>query len=191
VAALSLVAFLDEVSFGERAFHISMPFIGSQKIDAVHDLFKLCFNVTLHILRWTPTPILVIGTMVSGCLLLEIAHKNKSRLLEMARNLSRAEPYFFLRVAILLLTISTFIDFDIVRYEVVFTLEELFEMNAALALVFCGINVLYTSSSKRFTRPIVTTPEIQAAPKVVMLAPDEESIAMDTDIQTTINTAKQ
>ena len=41
VGILGLIGFLDEISFGERLFDLTMPVIYEVKIDALHDFFYL------------------------------------------------------------------------------------------------------------------------------------------------------
>ncbi|HYH15412.1 MAG TPA: hypothetical protein VD794_09330 [Flavisolibacter sp.] len=143
VALLGGVAFLDEMSFGERAFNLSMPFIGSQKIDAIHDIIKLCFSITLQMLKRLPLPVLALSVTVVGGVMYLMFNRHKKRLYAMTYNIAQTEPYFFLRASIILLMAATFIDFDLFQHETLFLLEELFEMNAALALVFCCINLVW------------------------------------------------
>lgn len=42
VPVLGLVGFLDEISFGERVFHIRMPIVYGVKVDGFHDVFFSC-----------------------------------------------------------------------------------------------------------------------------------------------------
>lgn len=43
IAALGLLAFLDEISFGERLFNLKMPTIAGVKIDGAHDFIELLY----------------------------------------------------------------------------------------------------------------------------------------------------
>ena len=51
VSAVSLLGFLDELSFGERLFELKMPLICGVKIDAAHDFFVLALKVTNDLVR--------------------------------------------------------------------------------------------------------------------------------------------
>jgi hypothetical protein len=51
VSLLGMIAFLDEISFGERLLDLQMPHLGSVKIDGVHD-FAYFFSVCSAFSSW-------------------------------------------------------------------------------------------------------------------------------------------
>jgi hypothetical protein len=52
IPVLSLICFLDEISFGERIFNLTMPTVYGKKIDAVHDLASVAFKIIRDIILY-------------------------------------------------------------------------------------------------------------------------------------------
>lgn len=139
VTILSLVGFLDELSFGERIFDIKMPIIRGVKIDAVHDFLFLGYqlvgqkSIVLAIMILLPILLLAIGLILFG--------KKKVRLKELSYFFRNRPHITFIVIFGILLIISQTLDLHIVKWKLQywFVVEEVFELNAALALVFANL----------------------------------------------------
>ncbi len=140
VGALALVACLDELSFGERLFGLSMPSLGERKLDGVHDLV----NVTADFLR-APS---ILGWVVPGGLvalvavvLFVVAHRaswTRAEIWRRLRAIARDPSLTLLGVGIALAAGAILLDLHLVSFGGSRFFEELFEMNAALALAFAA-----------------------------------------------------
>jgi hypothetical protein len=140
LSAVSLLGFLDEISFGERLFHLDMPVIRGVKIDAAHDIFYLVFKEILIVSsahRYYAVLVILISLLIATLLLL----KYRSNLLKIYNYITSAPPLILAMFFVLLVFLALIIDLHILRSPVLFMLEELFEMNAALALLICGLSL--------------------------------------------------
>lgn len=147
IGILGLIGFLDEISFGERLFDLTMPVIYEVKIDGLHDFFYLGYmyvkdNVNI------PTIYLVLIVIVGFSILSVILLRHKQKLLDFVLS-RRVHPHHLLiGIAGILIFAALIVDLDIIhwqkrswqRYWVL--LEEVMEMNAALALVFANLCIV-------------------------------------------------
>ena len=131
VLVVGLIGFLDELSFGERIFGFAMPSIGRVKIDAIHDFFDLAYRYRSYSYPLTGIGGILIVTLVSYWVKLMLRHPSKG-----------LGPHYVLLMFFAALVFSaSVIDLEIVKYPPLFVLEEIFEMNAGIALVFCCLSL--------------------------------------------------
>lgn len=179
IALVGLNGFLDEISFGERIFHFTPPVIGGVQFDAVHDIVEIIYkNVP-----FTPGLLAVIGVFVTVpviWLLMRLFKGGWDRAVEkVVRCFSTPTPYFMLLFVFFLGTAIVF-DLDALPVShwyrrLFFSLEEVFEMNAAFDLCLFSFS-LYQSSiqGKRATAARANSfGEAQPAPQ------PSEAIARD------------
>src|SRR3990172_817979 len=130
ISGLALLGFLDELSFGERIFGLSMPRIGGVKIDAAHDLFDLAHR------ELGKFPYLVAGIgAISAIAFFKYWSRAVTAMLGTPRH-----PHHFL-ILFFGIQILAALLIDTLEYRPLFVLEELLEMNAAIALSFCCLSL--------------------------------------------------
>lgn len=132
---LALLAFLDELSFGQRLFNLEAPKLCGYTIDAIHDLPE----VGLHQLKsfFYPHQLTAFFFLFfSASLALLLLFRFRTELLRLLRLKTYKDCYLYQTLAGFLMCIA--LSLDIVS-TLLFpkVLEELFEMNAALAVLFC------------------------------------------------------
>jgi hypothetical protein len=149
VSVVALVGFLDEISFGERLFDLSMPVVGGVKFDAVHDVIEIARENILF------TPGLPIAAAILAALL--VLWTSVKRLRKGWRNaagtslrLVTSPSTYFVLMFLFFLSAAILIDMDIVPTShwyrrLLFSLEEVFEMNAAFDLFFFCFYLYETS----------------------------------------------
>ncbi len=135
IVALGLICFLNELSFGERMFNLSMPSLMGKKIDAIHDLISPALKLLNKYLF--VNSIFTLG--IIGILIMIIILLFKYRFIIV--NTIRQTHYLFLWIFALLIVSSLFIDLDLIDNNLLQALEELMEMNAGLALLFSCLSL--------------------------------------------------
>ena len=138
LAALSVFGFLEEISYGERLFDLEMPQVDGMKIDTGHDLITLALK---WLAEWAlEHPGLAIFAMVlaglSGGVL---AWRYRATIRAIIVFVVDHPPALFLTLFGGFIACSMLIDLHLVFFNILFLMEELFEMYAALALVFCSL----------------------------------------------------
>lgn len=147
ISAVGLLGFLDELSFGEKIFGFKMPRFAGVKIDAAHDLFFLGYKlvkprVLSHI---TYVYLLIgVGAIFSGIVTLKYRYK----LMDIITNSYHKQTYILALLFAFLVFSALVIDLEIVDNNVLYMLEEIFEMNAAIALIFCCLSLYEPRISK-------------------------------------------
>ncbi len=137
VGALGLLGFLDEMSFGERVIEFSAPRLYGVEIDAAHDLFRVAYRLLTDFRYYHP----VLAYLAAGAgavVLAMLAYRYRSRLLRAASNAYRSPPCVIALLFVILVFLALVADLHILRSQLPIMLEEVFEMNAAVALLlFC------------------------------------------------------
>lgn len=136
--SLGLIGFLDELSFGERIFNLSMPSVRGVQIDAAHDFFELGFTMYRHGLDRYPVLAisLIVGALVVAGL---IIYRFRTAIKNFIGTVLTAQSYRFLMIGCILVFVALVIDLEMIHNTYLFLLEELFEMNAAFALLLGSI----------------------------------------------------
>ncbi len=132
--ALGLIGFLDEISFGERLLDLEMPRLGATKIDAVHDFFELGLNLTINLI--THHQLLVLLLLLSGLILsIIMILKFGKRFWESAIADSNYPLFIVMFIFIVLIFSALILDARLLPFSGYQAVEELFELDAALALL--------------------------------------------------------
>lgn len=146
LSVVSMTGFLDELSFGARIIGFQPPMVMGTTLDAAHDLFyigvKLVYKLTLNY------PFLMVPSMILGILLFTfILLKYRFRLMEEVKKFYIFKPSFLLAsFFIITLFLALVIDLGRIENEFLFLIEELFELNAAIALFFLIISLQRNST---------------------------------------------
>lgn len=137
VAALGFIGFLDKVGFGSRYFGFSTPVIADKPIDSIHDIPVALAKLVLR--AWQefplPTTLAVFATLI--VLTIGIWKHGKAILGSLIRHL-KFPPLILLLLSAALIALAILLDADFIRLELLVVLEEMCELNAAIALIFCA-----------------------------------------------------
>lgn len=148
VALLGLVGFLDEISFGERIFDLTMPVVLGVKVDAAHDFVAIFYLFLKDIfgLYGLVAIILGLGIIVAGLFL----YQQKYSFRDLTGNLFQTLPGQFLVLFFFFLFAATIIDLkeDYIPFVIV---EELFEMFAGFSLCLYSLSLIKTEEKQVIT----------------------------------------
>lgn len=135
----ALLAMLDELSWGDRWLKYPLPTLRNLPIDGVHDAFL----VTYDVFETHKGKVLVAYALaaVLGLAVLAWALRPGGWLRVKLRALFQHEPARYFAVAVVLIVISEILDLDLIENDALVFLEELFEFQAALALLFAGLAI--------------------------------------------------
>ena len=143
VMVLGLLGFLDELSFGQRIFGFQVPYIQGFPLDATHDLIAILL-ITINKNPYISILILLIFIFVSYYL----ARNQITYVISILKPLFFDRPYTFLIFFGVYLSIAIAIE-EVFRNlnfpaldNYLHPLEEILELNSALALLFFCLSVL-------------------------------------------------
>lgn len=141
--ACSLLGLLDEVGFGHRLFDFELPRLRHFEIDGVHDLFLVIYDVFVtdnpfYLTCYVVIPLLALA---GGIWLVRSRPRWRSRLSRIPATLRRHPPLPYFALAVVLLFVALTIDLDLIETEWLLFLEELLELNVAVALLFGGLAI--------------------------------------------------
>lgn len=136
ITSISFLGFLDEVSFGERLFSLNMPYVYGVRIDAAHDFVDVAEKMTSDFGDSYPlyANIIFFGSLF---LIISLIIKYKNKLSKIRQKNRQNPPFILLSSFVYLIILALAFDLEIVYDDAFFMMEEIFEMNAALALLMC------------------------------------------------------
>jgi hypothetical protein len=144
-AILGLIGFLDETSFGARIFGWSMPAMAEGgEFDGAHDLVILIYRLAL---RADPMLIAAVGTGAS-IVALVFAVRWRKELVALVGRISADPTYLAMALFVAGVAFASLLDLEIGILRRLAPLEEIAELDAALALL-----VAVTGASGRRARP--------------------------------------
>jgi|GEM_PF-5022104 len=145
IPALGLISFLEEVSFGERLFKFKPPEVNGAEVDGIHDMLGLAKGAFVDFLYRAMPQIqgnaaarlsikiagllLVVSLLAIGCLIF------KRYIVHAQQFVEKYPPFKFVVFAVVFVVIASFIDIASEAETAIF-IEEICEMNAALALLY-------------------------------------------------------
>ncbi|MDY6782358.1 MAG: hypothetical protein SW833_07370 [Cyanobacteriota bacterium] len=155
IPAISLLGFLDELSFGERIFKFSAPVVYGTKIDAAHDLFNLIKKVYTkkigtQIALSFQQFIFIIATIALFGIISKYRKALSIKLKSLTLNFQDLSfdrawnnlPLKFCLIAFIFLLISTGIELRFFgKFPGKTLVEELSEANMAIGFLFAGISL--------------------------------------------------
>ena len=145
---ISILGFLEEISYGQRIFNYKVPKLYSERFDALHDLVTISYSFLMMHARYFLLYVIPI-VICAAILLLYI--KYRRQLPRISRLFESYPPFGFLFVALGLIFVSEINDLRFIKPDFRKLIEELFEMNAALTLFFA---VLATGNHKTVNNEI-------------------------------------
>ena len=133
VSLASFLAFLSEISFGERLFDLDMPHAGGKELDGVHDLLHMFQKI--YVVNYNYHPI---KTLIISAFLLAIAaissYIGRAKLLRLNTYLKTLRIRSIAIYAIAFAAAAQAFDLDMITHENHRILEEILELLAALCL---------------------------------------------------------
>ena len=150
LAVVSLIGFLDEISYGARLYTVGIPIIYGVPIDSVHDLIQVAYKVFRNLVRHNLALVLMLSLIVI-IIVNVLMMVYRSKVLVLFKKIFTDPPYILTSFFILILLFSSVIDLEIWDHQVLYMVEELLEMNAGLALLFCGLSLQERLSSHKLT----------------------------------------
>ncbi len=119
-----------------------MPYIRALKIDGLHDFIFLGFAIFNEHIRSHSVDAYLLAAI--GLALITVLSRWRLELKQMILSILGHQTYILLLFFVVLISFSLLIDLEIVRYEPLFMLEELFEADAAVALLFSCLSLTRT-----------------------------------------------
>lgn len=157
VPFLVAVAILDELSFGMRIFDFDPPVIEGANLDAVHDLVLITALFVSH--RVAPVLIVLIGLAAVIVFVGVAVAVMRLGWIEELRGLAVTK---FLAAAVVVASIATLIDLDLVAIPFLQLWEELLEVAGAVLIVAGCVSLLDQPLFARNPGRIESTPEAAA-----------------------------
>ena len=134
IACCGFLGAMEELSFGERLLHIEMPQLGKYKLDGAHDLFYVTYKNVKDLSR--SHGVIVYPLLVGGVVWLAVyLFRNGRRIYGRIVASERADFFILVIASVILVLVSLIVDLDEFDGEFLFMLEEMFELNAAVALI--------------------------------------------------------
>jgi len=155
IGVISFICFFEEVSYFERILKLNMPRFFGIKIDGFHDLFYFAYKAAIHFKASQPSLLYLfsgLGAAAAIFLFYKLIPKARKALQEMHPEFSILFSFFLTCI-----TLSLIIDLDIIVNDLLFAFEEMIELNAAVALIFCGISLYGQNAGKQRRSGIVKT----------------------------------
>ena len=149
IPILGLIGFLDEISFGERLFGFEVPEVYGAKVASFHDAVDSVDHMLYRSIKYGDYLLLFLTLAVLIAALFGIIKlvRRYRKYLRFDRILDFSKkhlPFRFLLISLGFILVAMMIDFDIVgdHKAVPFMfVEEIFEMNAALTLLFGSLAI--------------------------------------------------
>jgi predicted DNA-binding transcriptional regulator AlpA len=134
-ALIGLVGFLDELSWGETIFGLSMPVIAGDKINGLHDFIDLVLEIYSR--QYTVVRVALFLGSVVGVGIVGFPYREK--IFRTISLVPRQPFYFAWTLFTVLAAVAVFLDqgFHVVGYATFF--EEMLEMNAAFVLILATL----------------------------------------------------
>lgn len=155
IPLIGLIGLLDELSFGERIFSLTMPTVEGVQIDGVHDVASLMKETLKH----HGNLFIYAAILVVGGLFVVWATPRFIRNIDGMSELVSVWPTLrFLVIFVAFGVIATIIDLDMFPRRRFYFVEELAEFNGALALLFASLAI---ASSRGERLPGVTRPRLK------------------------------
>lgn len=172
VPILSLLGFLDEISFGQELFSLEMPVVGRTRIDGIHDLLSLAKDLVSPIksnfgqfLRAISLQfpgiyqeLIFLGKIFIlfslGLMVLLVAQKHQKIIGKTQSFLRHYPPFQFILLAVGFGVVSQAIDLRLIHHQLLASIgsfvEEAFETNIALSMLFSSFAIRNIKTRKSF-----------------------------------------
>lgn len=133
ISIASFLAFLSEISFGERLFNLDMPHAGGKELDGIHDLLHMFQKIYIVNHNYHPTETLIATTILLTLTVL-VVYRSRARVLQINAYLKTLKIRPALAFAIVFAAAAQALDLGIIEHDNHRLLEEMLELLAALCL---------------------------------------------------------
>ena len=147
ISLTSFLAFLSEISFGERLFNLDMPHPGGKQLDGVHDLLHMLQKIYIVNGNYHPTETLIATTILLA-LAATLIYTARSKISKLNNYLKTLKIRSIVAYAISFAVVAQALDLGIVVHENHRILEEILELLAALCLAASIIKIKSLNHSK-------------------------------------------
>ena len=147
ISLTSFLAFLSEISFGERLFNLDMPHAGGKQLDGVHDLLHMLQKIYIVNSNYHPTETLIATTILLA-LVATLIYIARAEISNLNNYLKRLKIRLIVAYAISFAAIAQALDLGIVVNENHRILEEILELLAALCLAASILKIKSLNYSK-------------------------------------------
>ena len=140
IPVVSLLSFLEEISYGERFFD-PIPWMDTDNgVDAFHDFFKIGFQ---FIRRGENIPLvyLISGLMLIFMFLIGYLGVRNFLKRRYQNPWITFGPLVFTLISAVLILIALVLDLDVIKFPEHRFIEEMLELSASLALFFGAISI--------------------------------------------------
>jgi len=143
IPVVCCMGFLDEVSFGQRLLGFEVPVLRRMPVDGLHDLFTIGYGVfETDNPRYKALYVLVpVVSLIVGIGLLRSSAGLRAAVGRVRGWLAAQPPYPFIVPALLFLFLALVLDLDLLERAWLVFVEELLELNVAVALLFGGLSI--------------------------------------------------
>jgi hypothetical protein len=153
IPVIGLLGFLEELSYGERIFKFKTPLIYNEYFDALHDLLPIAVNyLQLH-----ATFLLFVLPVLFFVLIAVVMLKYRRYIPGIPEFISSYPPTGFFLIAAGMILFAQVYDLNLVKPDFAKLIEELFEMNGSLALLFSVLSMrhVFTEDNSAEKKPDV------------------------------------
>ncbi len=133
VSLASFLAFLSEISFGERLFDLDMPHAGGKEIDGVHDLLHMFQKIYIVNYNYHRAETLIVTAFLLTLAAIA-SYAGRARFLQLNTYLKTLKIRSIIIYATAFAAAAQAFDLDLITHEKHQILEEMLELLAALCL---------------------------------------------------------
>ncbi len=152
LALVGLWSFLEDVSYGQRIFGFDSPRVFGVPIDGMHDFVYVGKRYLDILIKYQARRLLIL-VVVLGVVMMGLVVKYWSKILAVLGNGFRSPQYLFFIIYVLLMAPSAILDLDVFSSPLTTLIEEVFEFDASLALLFGCIAIDGISRHKGSLEP--------------------------------------
>ena len=172
VPILSLLGFLDEISFGQELFSLDMPVLGRTRIDGIHDFLSLAKDLVSPVRSYFGQFLRAISLQFPGIyqeliflgkifilfslgLTVFLVAQKRQKIIGKGQSFLRYySPFQFVLLAVGFGVVSQAIDLRLIHHQLLSSIgsfvEEAFETNIALSMLFASFSINNIKASNSF-----------------------------------------
>ena len=147
ISFTSFLAFLSEISFGERLFNLDMPHAGGKELNGIHDLLHMFQKIYIVNNNFHPTETLIATTILLA-LIATLFYIARARISQLNNYLKTLKIRSIVAYAIAFAAAAQALDLGIIAHENHRILEETLELLAALCLAAAIFKIKSFNHSK-------------------------------------------
>ena len=141
---VSLIGALEELSYGQRIFKLKMPYLYDVRIDALHDFIELGHKIIVE----QGNTLLYFLLSAIFCFISIVVFLKYRKYFSQIPDMLRKYPLFgFFLISLSFNLNAQVFDLDLVKPLFFEALEEVFEMNGALTMLFATFSMGYSGIS--------------------------------------------